>query len=62
MISFELSTVKLNAYRIRLSGDRRRFHAKNLREMQMALKHYFGRHGGGHRAHACPLCMYPEEA
>jgi len=51
-------------YRIKLEGDRRRYEAKDLREVFMAIQHYFRKESGLDFGEAheklCPFCRLAE--
>ena len=49
---------ELNKYRIKLSGDRRKYLAGNLKQVHNALDHY---HALPHDKENCPLCKHKEK-
>lgn len=46
---------EFNGFRLRLPGDRRRYHAQTIEATCEGVKHYFGDRGT-HDETACPLC------
>lgn len=53
MIKIDHSRKTLNAYSIKLSGDRKEYTAKNVDEVVEAVKHYYMK---PHNKSICPLC------
>lgn len=46
-----------NRFQIKLEGDRKKYFANDLLEVDEAMFHYFGgRSANEHKPEACPLC------
>jgi hypothetical protein len=61
IITLHRTNGKADGYDIKLPGDRKKYHARNFKEVGVAVKHYWGcAPDGWHRHLHCPLCRAME--